>query len=556
MTAPNFLQLSAGSPASGSRPTGTFSSSVKRSGPTLGDADLGDAEESFAQLLGDLTAAANTSQPEEVPPASLEGASKLVSDATGLVAETTANAELESFTVTSQPLVPLAGQPNAAPTGLSAAPQQPTSLPNTLSAKPELTELPQTTPDSASPETPSIQPGTPQAQLSQSTATTSLHLERARPGTPDTTTASSAASSAEEAAADSSTAIVADPATDVLTGGSTSVPEIVATPLAERPTAPVEHADAATLALTSANQDLVTERPRQGAGSTPLPTAPAPQDAIAQSAAVAANTTANLRPRNSATTEGVSEETPSVDTGFDQNQLSSPDTSSHLENATQTPTGGPRATDSTDQWVAPGSGTQPTLVDVSSPTSLALETETQPIEPPAVAGAEITAMESSPPLATQSPAAPTAATSDAPAPISTADLTTAAIADQLVSEVRTTLQSDQRSVSSIEMMLDPPELGRVTIRIEQSAQGLIANITATEDSAFQLLSQDTQQLMQSLEDAGLEFTDFQLSHQSAEDRRHEGSALDHEERPLIRDELPTDDATSPRSGNSLVNVLA
>lgn len=67
----------------------------------------------------------------------------------------------------------------------------------------------------------------------------------------------------------------------------------------------------------------------------------------------------------------------------------------------------------------------------------------------------------------------------------------------------------------IEVELDPPELGRVSIELSDTERGLTARITVQRESTAHLVEQQMATIRQSLDQAGLHVRDFQLSHQGS-----------------------------------------
>ena len=124
----------------------------------------------------------------------------------------------------------------------------------------------------------------------------------------------------------------------------------------------------------------------------------------------------------------------------------------------------------------------------------------------------------------------------------------------VTSQITDSLGRRQQDVTSIEVQLDPPELGKVLIQVEKSSRGLTASIVATEDTAFHLLQQDSQTVVQALEELGIDLVGFSLSQHSAgkddSERREHSQSVDSKQVPP--DVLEHTEAST----TSQINVLA
>jgi flagellar hook-length control protein FliK len=83
---------------------------------------------------------------------------------------------------------------------------------------------------------------------------------------------------------------------------------------------------------------------------------------------------------------------------------------------------------------------------------------------------------------------------------------------------------DEQAVR-FELRLDPPELGRVTIRLEKSRGKVTARLLVTNEAARVTVERDLPSLQQSLEDAGVNLDEFDLSKHSG---RHSNDRSDYD----------------------------
>ncbi len=86
--------------------------------------------------------------------------------------------------------------------------------------------------------------------------------------------------------------------------------------------------------------------------------------------------------------------------------------------------------------------------------------------------------------------------------------------DQIQFQVKTAVNDGS---SKISIQLNPPELGKVDVKLNISADGKTSGITITADnqSTLNLLKQDTQGLTRALNDAGLSTDSGSLNFRSA-----------------------------------------
>ncbi len=86
---------------------------------------------------------------------------------------------------------------------------------------------------------------------------------------------------------------------------------------------------------------------------------------------------------------------------------------------------------------------------------------------------------------------------------------------QIVDAMKVANDDPQIAHPKIEVELDPPELGRVSIELADTERGLTARITVQRESTAHLVEQQMATIRQSLDQAGLHVRDFQLSHQGS-----------------------------------------
>ncbi|HEY7951485.1 MAG TPA: flagellar hook-length control protein FliK [Solirubrobacteraceae bacterium] len=105
-----------------------------------------------------------------------------------------------------------------------------------------------------------------------------------------------------------------------------------------------------------------------------------------------------------------------------------------------------------------------------------------------------------PPATDQSPQAPTAVGGGAPGPV----LSYGVGLQQAIEAVHATIElATRQGLSQARIALSPEELGEIRIHLSQSAQGLIARVTADTPAAAQALAEGHAELRQSLHSLGL-----------------------------------------------------
>ncbi len=123
-----------------------------------------------------------------------------------------------------------------------------------------------------------------------------------------------------------------------------------------------------------------------------------------------------------------------------------------------------------------------------------------------------------PPATDQSPQAPSAIGGGAPGPA----LSYGVGLQQAIEAVHATIElATRQGLSRARIALSPEELGEIRIHLSQSAQGLIARVTADTPAAAQALAEGHLELRQSLHSLGLTALHMDTSafdHASAEQR--------------------------------------
>jgi flagellar hook-length control protein FliK len=83
---------------------------------------------------------------------------------------------------------------------------------------------------------------------------------------------------------------------------------------------------------------------------------------------------------------------------------------------------------------------------------------------------------------------------------------------QVSESIRMLVVNEPDLPARVEVELDPPELGKVTVELTDSDRGVTARIHAARESTAALLDQQITQLRQMLEDAGVTVSDFQVTY--------------------------------------------
>lgn len=92
---------------------------------------------------------------------------------------------------------------------------------------------------------------------------------------------------------------------------------------------------------------------------------------------------------------------------------------------------------------------------------------------------------------------------------------------------------DGEPVSRIEARIDPPELGRVSIEISRTAEGLSAHLTVDDPSVLALLDQQLRDVQQTLAAAGVPMMSLTMSAGSEGDSAQQQYQRDDEETPVV-----------------------
>ena len=83
---------------------------------------------------------------------------------------------------------------------------------------------------------------------------------------------------------------------------------------------------------------------------------------------------------------------------------------------------------------------------------------------------------------------------------------------QLATRLTSHVDAEGRLPARLEVELDPPELGRMSVELTESRQGLLAKITASRESTAVLVDHQLAQLRQTLEESGIEVHEFEVSY--------------------------------------------
>ena len=95
------------------------------------------------------------------------------------------------------------------------------------------------------------------------------------------------------------------------------------------------------------------------------------------------------------------------------------------------------------------------------------------------------------------------------------------IAAQIVEAVHLEAAIDRPQSPRLEVQLDPPELGKVWIELSEVRDGLVAKITVSRAETHQLLEGELAQIRSSLDEAGVQISDFQVGR---DDSRFQGES--------------------------------
>ena len=86
------------------------------------------------------------------------------------------------------------------------------------------------------------------------------------------------------------------------------------------------------------------------------------------------------------------------------------------------------------------------------------------------------------------------------------------IAAQIVEAVHLETAIESQRSPRLEVQLDPPELGKVWIELSEARDGVMAKITVSRADTHQLLEGELAQIRSSLDEAGVQVSDFQVGH--------------------------------------------
>ncbi|MEZ6114395.1 MAG: flagellar hook-length control protein FliK [Pirellulaceae bacterium] len=171
-----------------------------------------------------------------------------------------------------------------------------------------------------------------------------------------------------------------------------------------------------------------------------------------------------------------------------------------------------------------------TLDDNNDPTSDLTTPDDLSVTGPVGGGIEAAA-------ARQTPHATATAQAYAPPPV--ADQVAEAIANRIE-------QIDDAGNLSFEVQLDPPELGRVDIRIERVNDRLVAHVAIADEAARQMIQQQMPKLQETLREQGIQLHQFDVSHQQSSPQQQQHSDQRHDQRP----HTSWSDSPSPMNRNT------
>ena len=86
----------------------------------------------------------------------------------------------------------------------------------------------------------------------------------------------------------------------------------------------------------------------------------------------------------------------------------------------------------------------------------------------------------------------------------------------------------------VTITLDPPRLGTISLEIVENNDGLTARVTAAEPIALQTLQSNLSSLLDSLEQAGIEFDKFEFGQELHHQDQQNHQRFDEEHPQLIR----------------------
>jgi flagellar hook-length control protein FliK len=87
------------------------------------------------------------------------------------------------------------------------------------------------------------------------------------------------------------------------------------------------------------------------------------------------------------------------------------------------------------------------------------------------------------------------------------------VAREIIEQARIETGVDE---TRIELELDPPELGRVFVRLSETSEGITARIVVAKEHVWQALGESLADFQSTLADAGIDLRDFSLSQQGDE----------------------------------------
>jgi flagellar hook-length control protein FliK len=107
------------------------------------------------------------------------------------------------------------------------------------------------------------------------------------------------------------------------------------------------------------------------------------------------------------------------------------------------------------------------------------------------------------------------------------------IAEQVASHIASARLVKSEGKQELTITLDPPRLGTISLEIVDSNDVLVAKVTAAEPVALQALQSNLSSLLDSLEQAGIEFDKFEFSQQDQQQQQDKNQRFDEENHPAI-----------------------
>ena len=102
-----------------------------------------------------------------------------------------------------------------------------------------------------------------------------------------------------------------------------------------------------------------------------------------------------------------------------------------------------------------------------------------------------------------------------------------AVEQKAVEQIAERIRVDQQTVNNrkettIEIELDPPELGRARVELTESENGIAAKIVMSREASARVVEQNLDALRESLRDSGVDVSEFDITYEDpSEDRRQD-----------------------------------